>query len=81
MSNEEERLSKLKQKVEGLKTSLAIKEDQKDRLLKELKGDGIKNSEDATKKLDELSDEIDQMEKERDKELEKAEQYLEQYDV
>jgi len=81
MANEEERLSKLKSQVQNLKTELAVKQNNKDRLLKELKDEGIKSVKDAIEKLPAISEEIDKMEAERDEKLEEAENYLRAYDV
>ena len=78
---DEERLSNLKQKVSDLKTDLAIKEDQKKRLLKELKEYDISNIDEAKKMLDSITLEIDEKETLRDLELDKAESYLEQYNA
>ena len=81
MANEEQRLSRLKQKVIDLKTTFAVKKDNADRLLRELKEEGIKSADDALKKLPKISKEIDGMEAERDEKLEEAESYLDQYNV
>jgi len=81
MANEEQRLSRLKQKVIDLKTTFAVKKDNADRLLRELKEEGIKSADDALKKLPKISKEIDEMEAERDEKLEEAESYLDQYNV
>lgn len=80
MTNEE-RLSNLKQKVSELKTDLAIKEDQRKRLLKDLEKYDISNMDEAKTMLDSITKEIDEKETLRDQELDKAEVYLEQYDV
>ena len=78
---DEERLSNLKEKVTELKTDLAIKEDQRKRLLEELKEYDITSSDDATEMLTSITKEIDKNEALRSKELDKAESYLEQYNV
>jgi len=81
MANEEERLGKLKSRVQNLKTELAVKQNNKDRLLKELKDEGIKSVKDAIKKLPAISKEIDDLEEQRDEKLKEAENYLSQYEV
>ena len=81
MSNEEERLTKLKNKVADLKTTMAVKKSNRDRLLKELEEEGIRSADDALKKLPKISKEIDTMEAERDDKLEEAENFLSEYDV
>lgn len=81
MANEEQRLTQLKKKVSDLKTSLAIKKNNRDRLLGELRKEGIKSIDDALKKLPKISKEIDTMEAERDEKLKEAESFLSEYDV
>ena len=81
MPNEEERLSRLKEKVSQLKTNLAVKKSNRDRLLSELKEEGIKSADDALKKLPKISKEIDEMEDERGIKLEEAENFLSEYNV
>ena len=81
MANEEERLSRLKQKVADLKTETAVKKSNRDRLLNELREEGIKSTDDALKKLPKISKEIDIMEAERDEKLKEAESFLSEYDV
>ena len=78
---DEERLTNLKQKVDNLKTDLAIKEDQKKTLLRDLKEHNIKDADEAKTMLESITKEIDKKETLRDQELNKAEAYLEQYDV
>ena len=80
MTNEE-RLSGLKQKVSDLKTNLAIEEDQKKRSLKDLKEYDITNVTEAEAELESTTKKIDEKETLRDQELDKAESYLEQYNV
>lgn len=79
--NDERRLSNLKQKVAELKTNLAIKEDRKEKLLEGLKEHNISSSKAATAMLRSITKEIDKNEALRKEELDKAESYLEQYDV
>ena len=81
MPNEEQRLTQLKKKVSDLKTDLAVKKSNRDRLLGELRKEGIKSVDDALKKLPKISKEIDTMEAERDEKLKEAESFLSEYDV
>ena len=78
---DEERLSILKQKVSDLKTSLAIKKSDIERLLKDLKEYGITTYKEAAEKVNSITSEIDLKEAQRTDELEKAEGYLRQYNV
>ena len=79
--DDEKRLSNLKQKVADLKTDLAIKKDRKEKLLESLEEHNISSPKAATAVLRSITKEIDKNEALRSEELDKAEAYLERYDV